>query len=108
MLASSRCPAAWAPAPASRRASRSSPHPTRCASWTLARDDGAAPARAPRKGTPQRRVVLLTDPARMKKNQMILVVDDEKTIADGLRLTLESEGYGVRTAGSLPEALGAV
>ncbi|HYS17873.1 MAG TPA: response regulator, partial [Candidatus Binatia bacterium] len=39
---------------------------------------------------------------------MILVVDDEKTIADGLRLTLESEGYGVRTAGSVREALGAL
>ena len=44
----------------------------------------------------------------MKRNHTILVVDDEKTIADGLRLTLESEGYGVRTAGSVREALGAV
>src|SRR2546427_7973665 len=44
----------------------------------------------------------------MKRNTTILVVDDEKTIADGLRLTLESEGYGVRTAGSVREALGAV
>src|SRR6266849_8292282 len=44
----------------------------------------------------------------MKRNHSILVVDDEKTIADGLRLTLESEGYGVRTAGSVREALTAV
>jgi len=44
----------------------------------------------------------------VKRNHTILVVDDEKTIADGLRLTLESEGYGVRTAGSVREALGAV
>jgi DNA-binding NtrC family response regulator len=41
-----------------------------------------------------------------KRSQTILVVDDEKTIADGLRLTLESEGYGVRTAGSVREAMG--
>ncbi len=38
----------------------------------------------------------------------LLVVDDEKTIADGLRLTLESEGYAVRTAASVREALAAV
>jgi DNA-binding NtrC family response regulator len=38
----------------------------------------------------------------------ILVVDDEKTIADGLRLTLEREGYAVRTAASVREALTAV
>src|SRR3989442_9925809 len=44
----------------------------------------------------------------MKRNHTILVVDDEKTIADGLRLMLESEGYGVRTAGSVREALGTV
>ena len=44
----------------------------------------------------------------MKRAQMILVVDDETTIADGLRMTLESEGYGVRTAGSVREALGAL
>ncbi|MBI4254466.1 MAG: sigma-54-dependent Fis family transcriptional regulator [Candidatus Rokubacteria bacterium] len=37
----------------------------------------------------------------------ILVVDDEKTIADGLRLTLEAEGYDVRTAGSVRAALAA-
>lgn len=37
----------------------------------------------------------------------VLVVDDEKTIADGLRLTLESEGFAVRTAGSVREALAA-
>src|SRR6058998_2044942 len=50
----------------------------------------------------------LEDPATMKRNHSILVVDDEKTIADGLRLTLESEGYDVRTAGSVREALAAV
>src|SRR2546422_5656395 len=50
----------------------------------------------------------LPDPVTMKRNHTILVVDDEKTIADGLRLTLESEGYGVRTAGSVREALGTV
>src|SRR5438093_13032847 len=48
----------------------------------------------------------LPDPATMKRSHSILVVDDEKTIADGLRLTLESEGYGVRTAGGVREALG--
>jgi DNA-binding NtrC family response regulator len=42
----------------------------------------------------------------MKRSHTILVVDDEKTIADGLRLTLESEGYGVRIAGSVREAMG--
>src|SRR5881296_3115854 len=44
----------------------------------------------------------------MKRVYSILVVDDERTIADGLRLTLESEGYGVRTAGGVREALGAL
>jgi len=44
----------------------------------------------------------------VRRSHSILVVDDEKTIADGLRLTLESEGYGVKTAGSVREALGAV
>jgi two-component system response regulator AtoC len=43
----------------------------------------------------------------MKRERTILVVDDERTIADGLRLTLESEGYAVRTAGSIREALAA-
>jgi len=43
-----------------------------------------------------------------RRSHSILVVDDEKTIADGLRLTFESEGYSVRTAGSVREALGAV
>ena len=44
----------------------------------------------------------------MRRSHSILVVDDEKTIADGLRLTLESEGYGVRIAGSVREAMGAL
>src|SRR2546422_7093528 len=48
------------------------------------------------------------DSAPMKRVHTVLVVDDEKTIADGLRLTLESEGYGVRTAGGVREALGAL
>jgi len=43
----------------------------------------------------------------VKRDQMVLVVDDERTIADGLRLTLESEGYAVRTAGGVREALAA-
>src|SRR5437879_8505820 len=41
----------------------------------------------------------------MKRDRTVLVVDDEKTIADGLRLTFESEGYAVRTVGSVREAL---
>jgi DNA-binding NtrC family response regulator len=35
----------------------------------------------------------------------VLVVDDEPTIADGLRLTLEAEGYRVLTAGGVEAAL---
>jgi DNA-binding NtrC family response regulator len=38
----------------------------------------------------------------------ILVVDDEASIADGLRLTLEAEGYAVRLAGSVRTAMAAV
>ena len=34
----------------------------------------------------------------------VLVVDDEPSIADGLRLILEREGYAVDTAGSIAEA----
>jgi DNA-binding NtrC family response regulator len=37
--------------------------------------------------------------------QTVLVVDDEASIADGLRLTLESEGMSVRLAGSVRTAL---
>ena len=33
----------------------------------------------------------------------VLVVDDEPSIADGLRLILEREGYAVDTAGSIAE-----
>ena len=40
--------------------------------------------------------------------QTVLVVDDEASIADGLRLTLESEGMNVRLAGSVRTALAAV
>ncbi|MBI4638992.1 MAG: sigma-54-dependent Fis family transcriptional regulator, partial [Candidatus Rokubacteria bacterium] len=43
----------------------------------------------------------------MKRGETILVVDDETTIADGLRLTLEAEGYAVRTAGTVRAALAA-
>jgi two-component system, NtrC family, response regulator AtoC len=38
----------------------------------------------------------------------VLVVDDEASIADGLRLTLEAEGYSVRIAGSVRTALAAI
>ncbi len=41
----------------------------------------------------------------MKRDRTVLVVDDEKTIADGLRLTFESEGYAVHAVGSVREAL---
>ncbi|HEX5814451.1 MAG TPA: sigma-54 dependent transcriptional regulator [Methylomirabilota bacterium] len=40
--------------------------------------------------------------------QTVLVVDDEASIADGLRLTLEAEGMSVRLAGSVRTALAAV
>jgi DNA-binding NtrC family response regulator len=40
--------------------------------------------------------------------QTVLVVDDEASIADGLRLTLEAEGISVRLAGSVRTALAAV
>jgi DNA-binding NtrC family response regulator len=36
------------------------------------------------------------------------VVDDEASIADGLRLTLEADGYSVRLAGSVRTALAAI
>ncbi|MGH7267167.1 MAG: sigma-54-dependent transcriptional regulator, partial [Candidatus Rokuibacteriota bacterium] len=35
----------------------------------------------------------------------ILVIDDEESIADSFRVTLQEEGYGVRTAGSANRAL---
>jgi DNA-binding NtrC family response regulator len=38
----------------------------------------------------------------------VLVVDDEPTIADGLRMTLEAEGYSVRLAGSVQTGLAVV
>jgi DNA-binding NtrC family response regulator len=38
----------------------------------------------------------------------ILVVDDEASIADGLRLTLEADGFSVRIAGSVKTALSAL
>ncbi len=44
----------------------------------------------------------------MKQGRTILIVDDEPTIVDGLRLTLESEGYAVRIAGSVQTALSVV
>ncbi len=41
----------------------------------------------------------------MKNGRTVLVVDDEPSIVDGLRLTLEAEGYAVRVAGSVQAAL---
>jgi DNA-binding NtrC family response regulator len=42
------------------------------------------------------------------KGARILVVDDEPTIAEGLRMLLESEGYSVRQASTKAAALGAI
>jgi DNA-binding NtrC family response regulator len=44
----------------------------------------------------------------VKHGRTVLVVDDEPTIVDGLRLTLEAEGYAVRVAGSVQTALSVV
>jgi DNA-binding NtrC family response regulator len=44
----------------------------------------------------------------VKAGRTILVVDDEPSIVDGLRMTLEAEGYAVRIAGSVHTALAAV
>jgi DNA-binding NtrC family response regulator len=44
----------------------------------------------------------------VRRATTVLVVDDEATIADGLRLTLEAEGYSVRIAGGVQTALAAV
>jgi DNA-binding NtrC family response regulator len=44
----------------------------------------------------------------VKLGRTVLVVDDEPTIVDGLRLTLEAEGYAVRIAGSVQTALSVV
>ena len=44
----------------------------------------------------------------MKPGRTVLVVDDEPSIVDGLRLTLEAEGYAVRIAGSVATGLDAV
>ncbi len=41
----------------------------------------------------------------MKHGRTVLIVDDEATIADGLRMTLEAEGYSIRIAGSVQTAL---
>jgi two-component system response regulator AtoC len=41
----------------------------------------------------------------VKHGGIVLVVDDEVSISDGLRLTLESDGYSVRIAGSIATAL---
>ena len=43
----------------------------------------------------------------MKQGRTVLVVDDEPSIGDGLRLTLEAEGYAVRIAGSVQTGLAA-
>ena len=44
----------------------------------------------------------------MQHSGTVLVVDDEVSIADGLRLTLESEGYSVRIAGSVATAMSVI
>jgi two-component system, NtrC family, response regulator AtoC len=44
----------------------------------------------------------------VKPGRTVLVVDDEPSIVDGLRLTLEAEGYAVRIAGSVATALDAL
>jgi two-component system response regulator AtoC len=44
----------------------------------------------------------------VKPGRTILVVDDEPSIVDGLRLTLEAEDYAVRIAGSVETALAAL
>ena len=44
----------------------------------------------------------------MRPGRTVLVVDDEPSIVDGLRLTLEAEGYAVRIAGSVQTALAAL
>ncbi|MBK7600541.1 MAG: response regulator [Acidobacteria bacterium] len=44
----------------------------------------------------------------MNKESRILVVDDEPTITDGLRLLLGSEGYKVETASNLNTGINAV
>src|SRR6266700_336348 len=85
---------------------RGPPTPGRASRPRRDEDHPAEPARAYLR--PPSVQADLKDPATMKRSHTILVVDDEKTIADGLRLTLESEGYGVRTAGSVREALGAL
>jgi DNA-binding NtrC family response regulator len=43
-----------------------------------------------------------------RHDRTVLIVDDEPSIADGLRLTLEADGYSVRIAGSVRTALAAV
>jgi DNA-binding NtrC family response regulator len=40
-----------------------------------------------------------------RHDRTILIVDDEPSIADGLRLTLEADGYSVRIAGGVRTAL---
>lgn len=44
----------------------------------------------------------------MKKNIRILVIDDEATITDGLRLLLNQEGYVVETAATLTGGIAAI
>jgi two-component system, NtrC family, response regulator AtoC len=44
----------------------------------------------------------------VKHGRTVLVVDDEPSIVDGLRLTLEAKGYAVRIAGSVQTALAVV
>lgn len=44
----------------------------------------------------------------MKRNIRILIIDDEASITDGLRLILNDEGYQVETAATLVEGMGAI
>ena len=62
----------------------------------------AAPAAGHPRSDPSARTPL------QKHGPTVLVVDDEASIADGLRLTLEAEGYAVRIAGSVRTALSAI
>ncbi|HWQ32953.1 MAG TPA: sigma-54 dependent transcriptional regulator [Blastocatellia bacterium] len=44
----------------------------------------------------------------MKRNIRILIIDDEVSITDGLRLILSDEGYSVETAATLSEGIAAI
>src|SRR5712691_4735055 len=126
MPGSSRCRVAWATARGSRRVFRSSPPLTRRAPRMLTRDARACGPRhneagvaepgrqgRPGKSEPGRACLRppaaragLMGPATMKRNHSILVVDDEKTIADGLRLTLQGDSHAAIVDLMLPDGDG--